>query len=161
MALYDRKYTVRDRGTECIKSPEMIAFAIGGGAASKAAPGSAAGAGGGDVPPSLTPAAAAACDVWSVGCLLFELVTGTHLFSGEEWGSFYVRLTAETMDLIPPHKASLLPSAHRQLLLNFLTAVLQRKPEGRPTIAQVRALYGKLRAAVRAAGPRRHAPAGR
>lgn len=34
-----------------------------------------------------------ASDIWALGCLLFELLTGVMLFNQADWSSFFVRLT--------------------------------------------------------------------
>jgi serine/threonine protein kinase len=69
------------RGTECVKAPEMLLIAN---ARRKDHPGydrrRRAGAG-------------VAADVWALGCLLYELVTGEYLFHDEDYSRFFVRLT--------------------------------------------------------------------
>jgi len=35
-------------------------------------------------------------DVWSLGCLLFELLTGEFLLYDEDWLRFYVRVTSSS-----------------------------------------------------------------
>jgi hypothetical protein len=140
--------TPRDRGTECIKSPEMIMIA----ATPAKVPTSDGPAVGGDGSAlggfSGSSAAARACDVWSLGCLFYELVVGTHLYGGEEWGSFYVRLTGESMDLIPPAKLARLPPTHATAMSRFLGVILQRRPEKRPTVQELRRLFDRLVATV-------------
>jgi serine/threonine protein kinase len=37
--------------------------------------------------------AGVAADVWALGCLLYELVTGEYLFHDEDYSRFFVRLT--------------------------------------------------------------------
>lgn len=32
-------------------------------------------------------------DVWSLGCLLFELLTGSYLFHAADWIQFFLRVT--------------------------------------------------------------------
>lgn len=84
--------TVRNRGTEYNKSPEMLLIAkaqqidrpeydrrkrIGAGSPS---------------------------DVWALGCLLFELVTGEFLQLDPEWSRFFLRVTTNTMNVVDKEK---------------------------------------------------------
>lgn len=78
------------RGTEYLQSPEMLDMGT-------AKPNDydrrrLSGAG----PPS---------DVWGLGCLLFELVTGEMLQYDVEWMRFYARVMKESMPLIDDSKA--------------------------------------------------------
>lgn len=36
-----------------------------------------------------------ACDIWSAGCLLYELLTGAFLFDSEDWARFFVTVRAK------------------------------------------------------------------
>lgn len=75
--------TPESRGTDCIKSPEMLAL-------------------GGLSTQSLMErgldrrkpvGAGSSSDIWSLGCLLFELLTGSFLFDAQDFSAFYVRVT--------------------------------------------------------------------
>ena len=134
--------TPRSRGTECIKSPEMLligkptrlgADADTGGRADADADGRGCGQ---------------LCDVWSVGCLLYEMLTGEHLFGADNWTTFYVRLTDPSQPLLTEARLGRLPPAHAEPIAQFLAAVLQREPGRRPVIAEVICLFATLRAAI-------------
>ena len=70
-----------DRGTECIKSPEMLTISA---ATDAARP---------QYDRRKRTGTNSQSDVWSLGCLLYELIVGEYLFRDEEWSRFYVRLT--------------------------------------------------------------------
>lgn len=71
-------HACRNQGTESIRAPEMLLMP--------------------DVAESDSQSqasqAGAPCDVWALGCLLYELVTGTLLFPSEpDWSKFYITVT--------------------------------------------------------------------
>lgn len=73
----------RNRGTEYIKSPEMLKCAL------------ADNKGRSDYDRRKNEGAGAASDVWSLGCLLFELVAGHFLFFDPDWICFFMRITQQ------------------------------------------------------------------
>jgi serine/threonine protein kinase len=88
-------------------------------------------------------------DVWSVGCLLYELLTGQMLFGAEDAGEMLHRITDESAPLIGKeqrrelqhalghHSESMLDAAlaHVEQLLSF---VVVRDPTRRPSLREVK-----------------------
>ncbi|GIQ79605.1 hypothetical protein KIPB_000272 [Kipferlia bialata] len=116
-------YTRDNRGTEYIKSPEMLV-------AANAASGKAGfdrrrthGAG----PPS---------DVWSAGCLLFEILTGDYLLYDMDWIRFFIRVTTVGERIVNPEKCAML--GNHPSLIGLLEYVLVRDPNRRPTMSDVK-----------------------
>ena len=81
-------------------------------------------------------------DVWSLGCLLFELVTGEMLFNIADseggWARFFTMLTNEGEALLlPERRALLLATPFGADVAGLLERVLIRSPEARPSAATV------------------------
>jgi serine/threonine protein kinase len=74
-------------------------------------------------------------DVWSLGCLFYELLTGEVLFDTEEYAEFLFRLVKSEMPLIPEVKLE--KFQNNQYLIDFLKYVLVRDMRLRPTIDNV------------------------
>lgn len=82
-------------------------------------------------------------DVWSLGCLLYELVTGDMLFYDPDWIRFFIRLTQPGQPLFPEH--TIAAANKHPHLLPLLRYILVRDPRTRPTVAQVRARVEEVR----------------
>jgi len=80
-------------------------------------------------------------DVWSIGCLLFELLCAHPLFKKDNPAVFAARLTQDTQPiLLPEDEEELL---HMTPLIDFLKAVLVRDINKRPTVEQTLELFNK------------------
>lgn len=76
-------YTIRNRGTEPNKSPEMLTV----GYASKKDRDT--------FDRRKKIGASSASDMWSLGCLFYELLTGEFLFHDTDWVRFFIRVTTQ------------------------------------------------------------------
>ncbi|PNH04663.1 putative serine/threonine-protein kinase [Tetrabaena socialis] len=98
-------------------------------------------------PPSSLAGAGLASDVWSLGCLAYELLSGCVLFSGD-YASVTHRVAfgpGERLVLTEAERARLggLPE-----LVALVEWVLARDPGARPSLAQIRARVEAVRAAL-------------
>ncbi|EER20318.1 hypothetical protein Pmar_PMAR010052 [Perkinsus marinus ATCC 50983] len=101
-----------------------------------------------------------ASDVWSVGCMLYELITGQYLFYNDDWIRFYMRLTggperaarygspavAAPIDILTDDNIQMLDN--NACLCDFLRFMLVRDPQCRPTIPAVLHRFHRVNAAV-------------
>ena len=74
-------------------------------------------------------------DVWGLGCLFYELLTGDVLFNTEEYFEFHVRLTSQGQTLIDQDRFDKI--GNNVYLIDFLKYVLVRDMRLRPTIDNV------------------------
>nr|CEL65769.1 TPA: PIK3R4 kinase-related protein (incomplete catalytic triad), putative [Neospora caninum Liverpool] len=87
---------------------------------------------------------AMAADVWALGCLFFELVTGHFLFASNP--CFYLRLSGR-LPLLDGFARERLDAVH-PLLVPFLRRLLRRDAARRPSASQVVSLVDALLLAV-------------
>ena len=116
-------YTMLNRGTEWIKSPEMLSIALNSAVTNP------------NYDRRRKVGAGPASDVWSIGCLFYELVTGEYLFADSDWSRFFLRITDEKEPLITDEAAKRLPKDPKYK--QFLEFVLQRNVRSRPNLGQV------------------------
>ncbi|KAG9390343.1 Protein kinase domain [Carpediemonas membranifera] len=117
--------TTRNRGTEYIKAPEML------GASKKRT----------NFDRRRKAGAGQPADVWSLACLLFELLTCEYLYYDDDWVRFYIRVTG-TDDVLPPDKLAKISTC--PAIEQFLRAVLVRSPTQRPPITELARMTNTL-----------------
>jgi serine/threonine protein kinase len=110
-------FCTRNRGTECIKSPEMISVQ--------------------QRKPNMA-GTNEKSDVWSLGCLFFELLTGEHLFAcqpDDDWLQFFSRLTNECTSVLTSTDHDRL--GNEPEISKFLGFILVRDPIARPSLSSL------------------------
>ncbi|EQC32611.1 serine/threonine protein kinase [Saprolegnia diclina VS20] len=130
------------RGTEAIRSPEML---------------------------DTTTKISAAADIWALGCLLYELLTGQLMFCYDDWSEFYAHLKHSSASIVTPtHEATLRSSlsnfngnvdAHTQVVCQLLRFILVRSAAGRPTLSAIQRLVSTLQADTSSLLSKKSAPA--
>jgi len=131
-------YTTRNRGTEYIKSPEMLTVAN---ASSKERA---------TYDRRKKMGANKASDVWGAACVLYEVLTGDYLFFDEDWIRFFIRVTgASPEDLIPPERlAPLQQLPGGKHLIDFFKNALIRDPLRRPSMHDLAKRWHVMSAAI-------------
>eukprot|EP00698_Gefionella_okellyi_P005948 TRINITY_DN1537_c0_g2_i1.p1 TRINITY_DN1537_c0_g2~~TRINITY_DN1537_c0_g2_i1.p1 ORF type:complete len:1903 (-),score=492.44 TRINITY_DN1537_c0_g2_i1:11-5278(-) len=121
-----RPYTTRNRGTEPIKSPEMLRLSWGG-------------KGTQDFDRRKRQGAGAASDVWSLGCLLYEIITGAYLFYDDVESDFvqlFHRVHSDNPDeMIPDFRRH--QAQNNKEVFDLLFYVLKKDPQMRPSCEDV------------------------
>jgi serine/threonine protein kinase len=115
-------YTPLNKGTEWIKSPEMLSIALNSSTSNAT------------YDRRQRVGAGPESDVWSIGCLFFELLTGSFLFLDPDWSHFFLRITNHNTPLLTPEDKATIGN---DKLCQFLEFVLQRSVRHRPNLREV------------------------
>lgn len=122
-------YTLLNKGTEWIKSPEMLSIALNSSATNP------------NYDRRRKVGAGPASDIWSIGCLFFELVTGEFLFLDQDWSRFFLRITNPSQPLLTDKNKEMLGNPK---FVSFLEFVLQRSVRHRPNMKQVTVKFDEM-----------------
>jgi len=114
--------TLLNKGTEWIKSPEMLSIALN---STQENP---------NYDRRKQQGAGPQSDVWSIGCLLYEIITGKFLFSSNDWSVFFMRVTDPNEPILTEENCLIL---NNDKIAQFIEFVLQRSVHTRPSLQQV------------------------
>jgi serine/threonine protein kinase len=117
------EFNQRNKGTDHIKSPEMLLLAV---AIRKDTD---------KYDRRKQVGTNSLSDVWGLGCLFYEMLTGDVLFNTEEYAEFHNRLVRNDMTLLTKDKLDKINN--NTYLIDFLKYVLVRDKQLRPTIDSV------------------------
>ena len=123
-------YTLLNRGTEWIKSPEMLSIALN---SSSTSP---------NFDRRQKIGAGPNSDIWSIGCLFFELITGDFLFVDSDWSRFFLRITDSKTLLLRKEDLEKLPNDPKYQI--FLEFILKRSVRHRPNLNQIIAKFDEI-----------------
>jgi serine/threonine protein kinase len=123
-------YTMLNKGTEWIKAPEMLLIALNSTVTNP------------KFDRTRKMGAGPACDVWSIGCLFYELFTGRYLFADSNWSRFFHRITEGNQLLLTETNRKELPKDPR--FSRFLESVLQRDRRARPSLGQIISKFDEM-----------------
>jgi serine/threonine protein kinase len=127
-------YTRLNKGTEWIKSPEMLSIALNSATTNA------------NYDRRQRVGAGPESDVWSIGCLFFELLTGSFLFVDPDWSRFFLRITTQNTPLLTPENTAMISN---DKFCQFLEFVLQRSVRHRPNLSEVIVRFDEMFPAVR------------
>lgn len=76
-----------------------------------------------------------ACDIWGLGCLLFELYVGEFLFHSKDWSNYFYMVTNDAYTIVNEHVERKLDNNF--FLIGLLKYVLVRNAQQRPSCRNV------------------------
>jgi serine/threonine protein kinase len=126
----DEELDLQNRGTEYIKSPEMLNLTLNSKKDHE------------NFDRRRTYGTSKASDIWSIGCLFYELLTGKFLFYDPDWIRFYSRVTSKDQELV--NESNRRELGNDPMLIDFLTSVLVRSSMHRPSIDHVMCKFQQL-----------------
>jgi serine/threonine protein kinase len=117
------EFCTRNRGTDSIKSPEMLQLAINTRKDHD------------KYDRRKQVGTNRLSDIWSAGCLFYELLTGEFLLYDPDFSYFFVKVVKPTSELFSEEKLKKIE--HNQYIKDFLKFILIRDQRLRPTIDKV------------------------
>ena len=81
-------------------------------------------------------------DIWALGCLIYELLTGEVLFYSQNWIEFFSRVTGDQKPVLG--EKNLEKINHNPFLIKLLSFLLVRDQEKRPDIFEVQTYFNSL-----------------
>ena len=124
------EHVYKNLGTEFIMSPEMILIAR------------SRYTGGDSYDRRKKSGAGRASDVWSLGCLLYEIITGEMLFFDPIYPAFFCRVTQDSQPILTDENKALL--GHNSKVIDMLKFMLVRDAQLRPSIRAVQQRFSSL-----------------
>lgn len=119
----DEEFDFKDRGTECVRAPEMLLLNRNARKESDTF----------DRRQKL--GTTRISDVWSLGCLFYELLTGNFLFYNPNFAEFYTRVISDKEPVLTDKNTNELDN--NIYIIDFLKYILVRKAPHRPTVDYV------------------------